>query len=132
MVFWMQRFKSFMFTVRHSFIETHLPIILSSLNCHGCRVKRLLLLLYQSIGAGDDNSSIQIGVRASQNATEFCGLCGSRSGELLKLDGSVADRTDMAQRKDFARSYEVDPRDQILRLQRRECGKCKGNSLHSC
>ena len=91
-----------------------------------------ILIIIILIGAGGDSPSIQIGVRASQNATEFCGLCGSHSGQLLKLDGSVADRTDMAQREDFARSYEVDPRDQILRPQRRECGKCKTRTLHSC
>ena len=71
---------------------------------------------------GGDNPSIQIGVRSTNNATEFCGLCGSRSGQLLRRDHSIADRSDQQQREEFAQSYLVEARNQILRPQRRECG----------
>ena len=70
-----------------------------------------------------DNPSIEINVRSSSNETEFCGLCGSRTGQLRRPDGTIADRNDMAQREMFTRLYTVDARDQILRPQRRVCGK---------
>ena len=72
---------------------------------------------------GGESPSIQIGVRSANNATEFCGLCGSRSGQLLRRDGNVADRSDFQQRENFTQSYLVEARDQILRPQRRECGR---------
>ena len=70
-----------------------------------------------------DNPSIEINVRSSSNETEFCGLCGSRAGQLLGPDGTIYDRNDMAQRERFTQRYTVDARDQILRPQRRVCGK---------
>ena len=78
--------------------------------------------LHVTNDVGGENPSIQIGVRSANNATEFCGLCGSRSGQLLRRDGIIADRTDFSQREAFAQSYLVEARDQILRRQRRECG----------
>ena len=55
--------------------------------------------------------------------SDFCGLCGSRLGSLLRRDGSVANEADMTEVQNFAQSYLVEPRDQILRPQRRECGE---------
>ena len=78
---------------------------------------------YPAKSTEGDNPSIEINVRSSSNATEFCGLCGSRSGQLLRPDGTVANRDDVAEREQFTRSYLVEPRYQILRPQRRECGK---------
>ena len=77
------------------------------------------------IRVGGDNPTILISVRPSNNVTEFCGLCGSRSGDLLKADGSIVDRNDVDQTQEFARSYIVEPSEQILRPQRKECGKSK-------
>ena len=79
--------------------------------------------LYLTIG--DSNPSIVIGIRTSNNSgiTNFCGLCGSRTGSLLRRNGSVANMTNMAEIQSFAQSYLVEPRDQVLRPQRRECGK---------
>ena len=84
------------------------------------------------IRAGGDNPTILISVRPSNNVTEFCGLCGSRSGDLLKADGSIVDRNDVDQTQEFARSYIVEPSEQILRPQRKECGKSKTNNTPLC
>ena len=86
--------------------------------------------IYTDPPAGED-SSIQIDVRTSNSSEieNFCGLCGSRSGDLLKRDGSIANRNDLSQVQEFAQSYLVEPREQILRPQRKECGEPK-KQLH--
>ena len=72
-----------------------------------------------------DNPSIEISIQTSNNSaiSNFCGLCGSRSGSLLRRDGTVANMMNMTQVQEFAQSYLVEPRDQILRPQRKECGE---------
>ena len=75
----------------------------------------------QCIQTGGDNPFIQINARSPNDSLlENCGLCGSRSGQLLKRDGTVISMTEAQQ---FANCYLVEPRDQILRPQRKECGK---------
>ena len=77
---------------------------------------------------GDErNISISVNTGAiTTNGSEihdFCGLCGNRNGDLLKRDGSIANITNMAEVQNFAQCNLVEPRDQILRPQRRECGE---------
>ena len=74
---------------------------------------------------GDANPTILISVRTPNNSaiSNFCGLCGSRSGSLLRRDGTEADPRNMAEVQSFASSYAVPARDQVLRPQRTECGK---------
>ena len=74
---------------------------------------------------GDVDPTILISIRTPNNSaiSDFCGLCGSRSGSLLRRDGTEADATSMAEVQSFISSYAVPARDQILRPQRRECGK---------
>ena len=74
---------------------------------------------------GDADPTILISIRTPNNSaiSNFCGLCGSRSGSLLRRDGTEADATNMAEVQSFAISYAVPARDQILRPQRRECGR---------
>ena len=83
------------------------------------------LFLRITTDVGGDDPSIQISLRTPNNSaiSDFCGLCGSRSGSLLKRDGTVADMMNMAEVQDFAQSYLVEPRYQILRAQRKECGE---------
>ena len=74
---------------------------------------------------GDVNPTILISVRTPNSSaiSNFCGLCGSRSGSLLRRDGTEADPRNMAEVQSFASSYAVPARDQVLRPQRTECGK---------
>ena len=83
----------------------------------------ILILFYLFVG--DVDPTILISIRTPNNSaiSDFCGLCGSRSGSLLRRDGTEADATSMAEVQSFATSYAVPARDQILRPQRRECGK---------
>ena len=74
------------------------------------------------ICVGGDTPSILVSVSPSDDNVDFCGLCGSRTGTLLKPDGTEVDRNDVNQREEFARCYVVEPREQILRPQRTECG----------
>ena len=81
-------------------------------------------LMHATFTAAGENPSIQINVEAPNDTVlNFCGLCGSRNGDLVRPDGSIAQRMDFAAVQSFAQSYLVEPRDQILRPQRRECGK---------
>ena len=71
-----------------------------------------------------ENPLIQINVEATNDTLlNLCGLCGSRNGDLVRPDGSIAQRMNLAAVQSFAQSYLVEPREQILRPQRRECGK---------
>ena len=74
---------------------------------------------------GDVDTIILISIRTPNNSavSDFCGLCGSRSGGLLRRDGTEADAMNSAEVQSFITSYAVPARDQILRPQRRECGK---------
>ena len=82
---------------------------------------------------GDANPTILISIRTPNNSmiSNFCGLCGSRSGSLLRRDGTEADPTNMAEVQSFATSYAVPARDQILRPQRRECGRLGIKNFHT-
>jgi hypothetical protein len=73
-------------------------------------------------------STILISIRTPMNSaiSNFCGLCGSRSGSLLRRDGTEADATNLAELQSFAASYAVPASDRMLRPQRRNCGK------HAC
>ena len=85
----------------------------------------LSLLCDVHLPIGGDNPSIQISIRTPNMSgiSNFCGLCGSRSGSLLTRDGNVANEANMTDIQLFAESYLIKPRDQILRPQRRECGE---------
>ena len=80
--------------------------------------------MHVPFNAAEENPSIQVNVQAPNDTLlNFCGLCGSRFGDLVKPDGSIVQMMDMAAVQNFAQSYLVEPREQILRPQRRECGK---------
>lgn len=53
---------------------------------------------------------------------ETCGLCGTQRGELLQLDGNIANIGDRTEVEAFAQSYLVPADLQQLRPLRRECG----------
>ena len=85
----------------------------------------MILILLFCLFIGDVDPTILISIRTPNNSaiSDFCGLCGSRSGSLLRRDGTEANETILAEVQSFATSYAVPARDQILRPQRRECGK---------
>ena len=52
---------------------------------------------------------------------ETCGICGTRSGELLSLSGEIA--SSPSERTAFVESYRVPVDDMSLRPLRQECGE---------
>ncbi len=71
-----------------------------------------------------DPSSITVTVGAGSSLGETCGLCGTRSGDLRRSDGSIADITDRAQVEAFTMDYLTPADQQALRPIRRECSEC--------
>lgn len=76
------------------------------------------LILTRSIGL------LQLNLSDSGLLQETCGLCGSKSGQLLFSDRStqavIGNRSSIDL---FADSWRVNPGEQILRETRKECGK---------
>ena len=74
---------------------------------------------------GDDNTLVVNASRTDTPVPEVCGLCGTLEGELLFSDrsttASIVDRSEVDR---FADSWRVNPGEQFLREQRRECGEC--------
>ena len=63
-------------------------------------------------------------VNTSSTVSQYTGLCGSFSGDLIYSDcNTVANITNMTQVMEFANSHVVAARDQFLRDQTRECGE---------
>jgi hypothetical protein len=92
---------------------------------HTCTCHNDSFSVIHAKGGGNLLNSIEISIETSNNSviSNYCGLCGSRSGRLLQRDGTVANMMNMKQVQAFAQSYLVEPRDQTLRPQRKECGK---------
>lgn len=65
----------------------------------------------------------EIRVARESSLLETCGLCGTQNGELLRLDGTIANLGDMSEVEAFAQSYLVPADEQQLRPIRRECGE---------
>lgn len=66
----------------------------------------------------------QIVILTAVGPDELCGLCGTMNGSLVSSDGmKVTDFMDKMQIDLFASSWLVEPSEQILRDDRRECGK---------
>ena len=88
-------------------------------------MQRFIHLWYFITVGAEEDASIAINVQTPTGSEiqDFCGLCGNRNGDLLKRDGSLANITNMAEVQNFAQCNLVEPRDQILRPQRRECGE---------
>ena len=81
-----------------------------------------------------DPSSITVTVAAGGSLGETCGLCGTRSGDLRRADGSIADITDRTQVEAFTMDYLTPADQQALRPIRRECSEyilvVKYNYMH--
>ena len=66
----------------------------------------------------------QIVVMSAVRSSDLCGLCGNKDGILNSSSGQrVTDIMDPIQLETFASSWKVEPSEQILREDRRECGK---------
>lgn len=80
-----------------------------------------------------DSNSVNISITNNSAVSETCGLCGTRSGQLLFSDNeriaNIMNRTMVAM---FANSYLVPANQQVLRDARRECGKLYSRSLSCC
>ena len=73
---------------------------------------------------GDENTLVVNASRMDSPVREVCGLCGTLEGELLFSDRSTtASILDRSQVDQFADSWRVNPGEQFLREQRRECGE---------
>ena len=70
-----------------------------------------------------DPSSITVTVATGGSLGETCGLCGTRSGDLRRADGSIADITDRTQVEAFTMDYLTPADQQALRPIRRECSE---------
>ena len=66
----------------------------------------------------------QIVIRSAVHSSDLCGLCGNKDGLLNSSSGQrVTDIMDPIQIETFASSWKVEPSEQILREDRRKCGK---------
>ena len=55
---------------------------------------------------------------------DVCGLCGSQNGELLYSDAvTIVEQRTREHLQEFAQSWQVNPGEQILRQQTRDCGE---------
>ena len=82
----------------------------------------LCSLNYKLFFSSTDSPSISLGVGAGSSLLESCGICGTQSGQLLSLNGSIA--TTPSDRQVFVESYRVPAAEQSLRPMRAECSKC--------
>ena len=63
-------------------------------------------------------------VNATSLGTDVCGLCGTLEGSLLYRDRRrVARIGNRSEIQEFADSWRVNPREEFLREERRECGE---------
>ena len=66
----------------------------------------------------------EIVIRSAVGSSDLCGLCGNKDGILNSSSGQrVTDIMDLIQIETFASSWKVEPSEQVLREDRRECGK---------
>ena len=67
---------------------------------------------------------MQVTISNTSVLGQTCGLCGTTDGILLFSDGTTtANFMNMTEVNAFANSYLVEPRNQFLHTQRRECGE---------
>ncbi len=73
---------------------------------------------------GGNESALFINVTSDDTPIEVCGLCGTLSGTLLYSDRNTAARyMNSMEVEMFADSWRVNPSEQFLREQERECGE---------
>ena len=72
---------------------------------------------------GVNDREVRIEITEKTAVLNYCGLCGTSSGTLLYSDrNETADIVDQASVEEFAQSWRVDPREQVLMQQGQECG----------
>lgn len=79
-----------------------------------------------SLTRGDNRTSMLVVDASNYNHTrgEICGLCGNLTGRLVHSDGVTVVRVRKRETLlAFARSWQVNPGEQILRQESRECGE---------
>ena len=78
----------------------------------------------EDLGISIQASSSEFIVNTTSTSTQYNGLCGSSSGELIYSDcNTVANVANQTQVMEFANSHVVAARDQFLRDQSRQCGE---------
>ena len=72
----------------------------------------------------DGQNHVLVNISGEGAISEVCGLCGTIDGVLLYSDrGSTANIVNRMEVEMFANSWRVNPGEQFLREERRECGK---------
>ena len=80
---------------------------------------------------GTENAVV-IELLSDSPTVEVCGLCGTERGRLLFSDrDTVGDILDPRSVEEFAQSWRVNPLEQVLGPQRRECGRAYGTGMDS-
>ena len=78
----------------------------------------------ENLGIAIRASSSAFTVNSTSTSTQYNGLCGSPSGELIYNDcNTVANIANLTQVMEFANSHVVAAMDQFLRDQTRQCGE---------
>ena len=78
----------------------------------------------ENLGIAIRASSSEFTVNSTSTSTQYNGLCGSSSGELIYNDcNTVANIANLTQVMEFANSHVVAAMDQFLRDQTRQCGE---------
>ena len=74
-----------------------------------------------TLAHADSSRSVTLSVQSGSSLLETCGICGTQSGQLLSLDGSVA--TNPAQQQAFVESYRAPASAVTLRPIRPVCSE---------
>ena len=97
-------------------------VVIREVNQTTVYLRNLDIQIYR-LRDGDENALVVNASRLGSPVREVCGLCGTLDGELLFSDRSTtASILDRSQVDRFADSWRVNPGEQFLREQRRECG----------